>query len=76
MTYRDIDILVVSTRECRNHLQVYYDFQQGAARIGSKIGVPIDITFLTAREYRERPLLEMDTLTELYRRQANEYEEI
>jgi hypothetical protein len=74
--YRDIDILAVAIMGCRNHLRAYYDFQRGAAHIGHKLSVSIDITFLTAREYQERPLLEMDTLIELYRNQPDEYEKI
>ncbi|WP_153115032.1 hypothetical protein [Rhodocyclus tenuis] len=66
--YNDIDILVVASPLCEDCLSTYYEFRSKIASLGLQLGVVFDITFLTAQEFDERPLLEMDKLVEIFRR--------
>lgn len=66
--YSDIDLLVVATDECTDHLTTYYQIRGHAEEVGRRLGIPIDITFLTAIEFQSRPLLEMDMLVALFKK--------
>ena len=66
--YHDIDILVVASPSCKDCLATYYKFRHGIPTLITRLGVEFDITFLTSREYQERPLLEMDDLICLFSR--------
>jgi hypothetical protein len=43
-------------------LQDYYDAKRKLDLLSQKLGIEIDITFLTYSEFLRRPLLEMDSL--------------
>ena len=66
--YKDIDILVVASPSCKDHLGAYYEFRTKIESIGVRLSVVFDITFLTSREFEEKPLIEMDFLIEIFRR--------
>ena len=66
--YSDIDIIAVASPSCEDYLGTYYAFRTKIESIGVRLSVIFDITFLTAREFEERPLLEMDRLVEVFRR--------
>ncbi|WP_369406449.1 nucleotidyltransferase domain-containing protein [Candidatus Thiosymbion oneisti] len=64
--YNDIDILIVVKPGSKNALGEYYESKKRLDEISEKIGVPIDMTFLTYTEYCERPLLEMNNLLTIF----------
>ena len=61
-TYRDIDLLVVASFNCGNTLVLYYQVRERLAVIGGLF----DLTVLTYEEFQRKPLLEHDSLTEIY----------
>lgn len=61
--YNDIDILLVSKASSLSPLSDYYMAKSTLELLSTKIGVKIDITFLTYSEFLDNPLLEMDRLT-------------
>lgn len=64
--YKDIDLLLVATERCKSALEVFYQTKKVLDSLSSKLGVEIDITFLTYAEYLGKPLMESDNLTILY----------
>jgi len=64
--FEDIDLLVVASPVCSEHLKVYYDIKYGVDSFARQIACPIDVTFLTYTEFKGAPLLEMDALTLVY----------
>lgn len=61
--YNDIDILLVSKASSPSPLNDYYLAKSELELLSERIGVEIDITFLTYSEFLGKPLLEMDKLT-------------
>ncbi len=62
--YRDIDVLVVVSPYCEDTLTLYYMVRQRLQAIGDLL----DLTLLTYEEFQRKPLLEHDSLTEVYAR--------
>ena len=60
--YNDIDLLLVSKELSSSPLEDYYAAKRGLDLLSERIGVEIDITFLTYAEFLRKPLMEMDTL--------------
>ena len=65
--YKDIDLLLVSKNNSLSPLNTYYCAKPKLDELSKKIGVEIDITFLTYSEYLGKPLLEMDNLVTIYK---------
>jgi predicted nucleotidyltransferase len=63
--YQDVDLLIVASPNCNNTLLVYYILRARLLELGEQLAVHFDITFLTYREYMERPLREMNVLVPL-----------
>jgi predicted nucleotidyltransferase len=62
--YNDIDILIVASPICEDTLSLFYLAKERLQEIDQSID--IDITLLTYSEFLAKPLLEMDSLTEIY----------
>jgi predicted nucleotidyltransferase len=62
--YNDIDILIVASPVCEDTLSLFYLAKERLQEIDQS--VDIDITLLTYSEFLTKPLLEMDSLTEIY----------
>jgi predicted nucleotidyltransferase len=62
--YNDIDILIVASPVCEDTLSLFYLAKERLQEIDQSID--IDITLLTYSEFLTKPLLEMDSLTEIY----------
>jgi predicted nucleotidyltransferase len=62
--YNDIDILIVASPVCEDTLSLFYLAKERLQEIDQSID--IDITLLTYSEFLAKPLLEMDSLTEIY----------
>lgn len=68
--YNDIDVVAVASPLCRNYLSTYFEFRNKIDSVGTQLDVTFDITFLTEREFAERPLLEMDQLVEVFQQKS------
>jgi predicted nucleotidyltransferase len=62
--YNDIDILIVASPVCEDTLSLFYLLKERLEEIDKSID--IDIILLTYSEFLTKPLLEMDSLTEIY----------
>lgn len=62
--YNDLDILIVASPVCEDTLSLFYLAKERLQEIDKSID--IDITLLTYSEFLTQPLLEMDSLTEIY----------
>jgi predicted nucleotidyltransferase len=62
--HNDIDLLVVACPGCPDTLALFYEVRR---RLYAVEG-PIDLTFLTYGEFLKQPLIEHDSLTEIYMR--------
>ena len=60
--YGDIDVLVVASPHCGDTLILYYLVRKRLKAIGDLF----DLTLLTYGEFQRKPLLEHDSLTEVY----------
>jgi predicted nucleotidyltransferase len=60
--YNDIDLLLVSRKTSPSPLEDYYATKKELDLLSERIGIQIDITFLTYVEYLRKPLREMDKL--------------
>lgn len=60
--FNDVDVLVVVDDYCNYPLKVFYDVKSILDEIGSKYGIPIDITYLSYTEYSCKPLRESEKL--------------
>ena len=65
-TYADIDIVVVFGPTCLEPLPVFNVLLTLTDKLSETIGVRIDITPLTDREFNQKPLLESDSLIPIY----------
>lgn len=65
--FNDIDLLVVTTAECPDCLATYYAIRQRLLALAAHQGFKLHLVFLTAKEFEERPLREMDQLVALWR---------
>lgn len=66
--FNDIDILIV-VKDCARHpLDDFYKAKACLDDLSSKLGIPIDITFLNCTEYARKPLLESDNLVPIIER--------
>lgn len=66
--FNDIDLLVVATKDCKDGLATYYAIRRRLQALASRLKFKLHLTFLTAKEFKSRPLLEMDHLVALWRR--------
>lgn len=62
--YNDIDVLIVASPVCRDTLSLFYSAKERLQKIDQSLD--IDITLLTYSEFLAKPLLEIDSLTEIY----------
>jgi predicted nucleotidyltransferase len=62
--YNDIDILIVASPVCRDTLSLFYLAKERLQKADKSLD--IDITLLTYTEFLAKPLLEIDSLTEIY----------
>lgn len=67
-SYSDIDIVVVFSADCIETLPVFNAALKRTEALGQTIGVRFDVTPLTEREFKRKPLLESDSLVPLYQR--------
>ena len=63
--YNDIDILIVASSVCKDTLSLFYLLKERLEEIIDE-SINIDIILLTYCEFLTKPLLEMDSLTEIY----------
>ena len=63
--YNDIDILIVASSVCKDTLSLFYLLKERLEEIIDE-SINIDIILLTYSEFLTKPLLEMDSLTEIY----------
>lgn len=61
---RDIDVVVVAVSHCEDTLALFYLVRRRLEAIGDLF----DLTLLTYEEFQRKPLLEHDSLTEVYLR--------
>ncbi len=69
--YNDVDLLVVASAGCRDLLALYYTVRSRLMILGKALGFSPHLTFLTAREFEERPLREMNRLVKLWCRRRS-----
>ena len=62
--YNDVDILVVTSPDCKDTLSIFYLINKKLQRIDENL--EIDLTLLTYDEFIEKPLIEIDALTLIY----------
>jgi predicted nucleotidyltransferase len=67
--YNDIDILIVASPSCEDTLSLFYLIKNKLQKVVPSLY--IDITLLTYSEFLTKPLLEMDTLAEIYTNSEN-----
>lgn len=60
--FNDIDLLVVVNDRAKQPLDDFYKVKACLDSLSSKLGIPIDITFLNYTEYSRKPLLESNRL--------------
>lgn len=60
--FNDVDLLVVVHDICESPLKEFYDVKEILDEIGSKLGLQIDITYLSYTEYARKPLRESNYL--------------
>jgi predicted nucleotidyltransferase len=62
--YNDVDILIVASPECRDTLSLFYSVREQLQIVDENLN--IDLTLLTYSEFLTKPLLESNSLTEIY----------
>jgi predicted nucleotidyltransferase len=65
--FRDVDVLIVLKPTCSALLESCYKLRTKFDVCSFEMGVSFDLLVLTVEEFEERPLREMDSLTEIYR---------
>ena len=65
--YKDIDLVLVLSEDCKNGLLTYYRMKAALDGISKEIGIVFDLTPFTQREFLNRPLRESDQLIPLYK---------
>jgi len=64
--YRDVDLVVVVECEPDRLISVANSIRESLLELREVVGVPIDITIFTSKEFRANPLRDMHTLVLLY----------
>lgn len=65
-SYSDIDLIVVSTDKTKDELSVYQQLLDDLGGIAKKYSVLLDLTYLKYSEFSDAPILEKDSLVEIY----------
>jgi predicted nucleotidyltransferase len=64
--FNDVDLALVFTENCDNALTAFERVLSRLRASEDRLGVHLHITPFTAKEFRERPLLEHDRLVRLF----------
>ena len=67
----DIDILVVANISALNLLAIYDFVAEKLGHLSASLGIDIDFTFFTFEEFKNKPLLESESLYIIYQRGSN-----
>jgi predicted nucleotidyltransferase len=66
-SFRDIDVLAVTSPENKDTLRTYYLILDVLDSISGLIGCPVHLTVFTQDEFNDRPLQNMDELQTLWK---------